>query len=95
MQRSSIEEGYVCAGDSGGPIVVKQNGHYVLAAVVSRGPYLGRYNWPPECACDCNEYPEEDGRVTAALPWLYQFLKERNVEIACKPKVFKFPTTSK
>ena len=86
LVQRTLEGGIPCAGDSGSPIVVKKNGHYVLAAVLSRGPYLGRYNWPPECACNCVEYPEEDGRVTAALPWIYKFLKERNLEITCKAK---------
>ena len=62
-------------------MVVKENGRYVQAAVVSRIPLEMYYTWPPKCYCNCNNAPEEHTKVTAALPWISQFLKERNMEV--------------
>ena len=35
VQRSGMKDGFACNGDSGGPIVVKSSGRFVLAAVAS------------------------------------------------------------
>jgi len=49
----------VCNGDSGGPLIALESGHYVLIGVVS----FGR-------PCAFPNYPDGYGRVTEALTWI-------------------------
>ena len=87
IQRSSKEDGFACNGDSGGPIVVENSGRFVLAAVVSSFPIVKLFSsWPPFCMCNCEGEPETHARVSAAVPWIDQVMKERNLNFACKDK---------
>ena len=49
-----------CSGDSGGPLMVQENGRYVLAGVVSFG----------KKGCAVPEYPVVFARVTAQKDWI-------------------------
>ena len=80
-----MNDGYACFGDSGGPIVVKRNGVYVLAAVVTGLALLGN-EWPPACLCNCNDLPEYHSKVSTALPWIQQVMKEKMLGFTCKRK---------
>ena len=85
MKRSSMEDGYACAGDSGGPIVVEKNGVYILTAVV-HGIALPFNEWPPACLCCSNDLPESHSKISSALPWIQQVMKEKKLEFTCKRK---------
>ena len=85
IQRSAMKDGFACSGDSGGPIVVKHSGRFVLAAVVSSIPAAKLFSsWPPSCLCNCEGEPETHARVSAAIPWIDQVMKERNLSFTCK-----------
>ena len=80
-----MKEGYACHGDSGGPLVVKRNGRFVLVASaqgLSAIPMI--LSWPPPCYCSCGMVPEIHMRVSSALPWIYEHLKERNLKTPCQ-----------
>ena len=84
-ERFEMEDGYVCDGDSGGPVVVKSNGKFVLVAVVSSGPlFQSIFSWPPPCTCSCKIIPETHGRVSSVLPWIYKHMKDRNLTLTCQ-----------
>ena len=85
VQRSGMNDGFACKGDSGGPIVVKRSGRFVLAGIVSTGPIDGLVSyWPPSCWCNCEGEGENHARVSAALPWIDQVMKERNFSLSCQ-----------
>ena len=86
-QRFSMEKGFACYGDSGGPLVVEKNGNFVLVAITSIIPVAQLYiSWPPSCFCCNDKDPEAHGRVSAALPWIYQVLEKKNLSIKCQRK---------
>ena len=85
VQRSDLKDGYACHGDSGGPLVVKHNGRFVLVASVQKGPAINMLlSWPPPCYCSCGMVSEVHMRVSTALPWIYEKLKERNLITPCQ-----------
>ena len=85
VQRPGMKDSFACKGDSGGPIVVKHSGRFVLAAVVSTGPIEGLFSyWPPSCWCNCEGEGENHARVSAAIPWIDQVMKGRNLSLPCQ-----------
>ncbi|XP_067621340.1 proclotting enzyme isoform X2 [Eurosta solidaginis] len=53
-----------CSGDSGGPLIVNENGRYTQVGIVSWG-----------IGCGKGEYPGVYTRVTSLLPWIYKNIK--------------------
>ncbi|KAL9927417.1 CLIP and Tryp_SPc domain-containing lethal (2) k05911 isoform 2-T2 [Glossina fuscipes fuscipes] len=53
-----------CSGDSGGPLIVNEAGHYVQVGIVSWG-----------IGCGKGQYPGVYTRITSLLPWIYKNLK--------------------
>ena len=84
VKRSGMKDGFACFGDSGGPIVVKHSGRFVLAALVSTVP-TGQIlsAWPPPCLCNCEVPGETHARVSAAVPWIEQVMIERKLSFSC------------
>ena len=83
-ERFQMKDGYSCLGDSGGPIIVENNGSFVVVAVVSGLPlhqYL--WSWPPPCLCSCNVLPETHARVSHVMSWIYQNLEKRELNVPC------------
>ena len=84
-ERFEMEDGYGCVGDSGGPVVVKSDGRFVLVAVLSGSPlFQAIFSWPPPCSCSCKIIPETNARVSSVLPWIYKNMKDRNLKITCQ-----------
>ena len=84
-ERFKIEDGYGCKGDSGGPIVVKNNGNFVLVAAYSTQPvHQFLWSWPPVCFCSCDMLPEVHARVSHVVPWIYQHLEQRELDVPCQ-----------
>ena len=85
VQRSDMKDGFACHGDSGGPFVVKSNGRFVQVAVAYSVPDIQElYSWPPPCYCSWGMMPELHMRVSSALPWIYENVKERNLRVPCQ-----------
>ena len=84
-ERFQMKDGYNCPGDSGGPIFVESNGRFSVVAVVSTVPSLQYlWSWPPPCFCSCEILPEVQARVSHVLPWIYQNLEQRELNVPCK-----------
>ena len=92
----NVKNGYSCHGDSGGPIVAKTDGKFVLVSLVSGGPeWIGTFfSWPPPCKCNCNDLPEVHPRVSAVVPWIHKKLNERKLDLPCVRKKGKQKYTS-
>ena len=88
VERLDRKNGYSCNGDSGGPIVAKSNGKFVLVATVSGGPgWIQNFlSWPPPCRCNCDYMPEVHPRVSAIVPWIQEKLKDRKLNLPCERK---------
>ena len=84
-QRFKMKDGYACHGDSGRPIVVEKKGTFVLVAVASTVPGMPQmYSWPPACKCSCEILPETHARVVSVLPWIYQNIVQRKLNMPCQ-----------
>jgi len=87
VQRSSIEEGLGCTGDSGGASVVKHDGNFIVVGVMSYVYMDDFIFWPPHCAC-CVEskWPEMHGRVIEAMSWIEKVVRDKNLVVNCPRK---------
>jgi hypothetical protein len=83
-QQLSLEEGFGCSGDFGGPIIVGKDGTNIVVAVVHAEPrYSPDTSWPPHCVCCDMRAPATEARVSAALSWIHQVLEKREISISC------------
>ena len=84
MQRFKMNDGYACHVDSGGPIVVENEGSSVVVGVVSKIPIINvMLSWPPPCYCNCEDLPEVHARVRIVVPWIKQEMDKKKLAFSC------------
>jgi len=70
VKKNKMKDGFGCSGDSGGGVVVKKDGRYVVVAVASSIPDTSLSEFPPTCICNCEDLPEIHTKVSEFTKWI-------------------------